>query len=647
MYSVLIQNKKTMESFGQFHPLFSETLVKGDVGICQWMEAGTTVEEALPELLNLVEDKQAWRAIIVRVQDEEDMMFHPSARLNPYDFYENADWNGKIQENPVPLIRLTHMLGGVPVPEARFEAKIIKTDRMNPKVIYEPVVDKEEERAHEELSKKYKLRAKAPEEILLITLCVRPEIRDDYLKHVWENRREQESSEFWKRNQYPGSCRFIYCEEKEEGEVRKTGDLFHFWSAVLLLASNNLNPSTLQAYKLHRLEVEFDKEEMARIMQESIDRADRAIRFIDDSIKRELERKLEEGSEIPDYRLDSPVELHMPEKKNFYVSTADFGLFSNNEKSDMAKWKERKLFSDRGISATLVRAERALDQSADRVRRFYAYPSEEIKPLNDYSRMDFEDELNELFEDIFVQRSELPGNGDSDKEKQAELDKKVRDTIFHRVTGKRALGLFGITAILSVCCMVPALILLLQEDWGSLPGMLLEIGICVAVFAGIELLILLVRRGALRAVISDYNRFVHSIVVHISENASTYSKYMSSIASYMRGNSYLNQTRKKLFLKDEARYYKENHILALKTYKEDVKRWSEALYLPVSLNTSAVDENLYIDVQIPPYSNPLYTFENGESYVIPVNHTGDTVKAPFGFIRRLTITREELYDDAS
>ena len=147
--------------------------------------------------------------------------------------------------------------------------------------------------------------------------------------------------------------------------------------------------------------------------------------------------------------------------------------------------------------------------------------------------------------------------------------------------------------------------------------------------------------------ISDYNRFVHSIVVHISENASTYSKYMSSIASYMRGNSYLNQTRKRLFLKDEARYYKENHILALKTYKEDVKRWSEALYLPVSLNASAVDDNLYIDVQIPPYSNPLYTFENGESYVIPVNHTGDTVKAPFGFIRRLTIKREELYDDAS
>lgn len=647
MYSVLIQNKKTMESFGQFHPLFSETLAKGEVGFCQWIEAGATIEEALPELLELVQDKESWRAVIVRIQDEEDMIAHPCARLNPYDFYENAGWKGEIRENPVPLVRLTHMLGGVPVPEARFEAKIVKEDRLSPKVIYEPVIDKEQIRAHEELSGKYKLHAKAPEEILLVTLCLRPEIREDYLKNVWDNRKEQESSEFWKRNQYPGSCRFIYCEEKEEGEVRKIGDLFRFWTVVLLLSRNNLNPSTLQAYKLHRLEVEFDREEMARIMQESVDRADRAIRFIQIGIEREMKRAQAEGSQVPNYRLESPVELHMPEKKDFYIDAADFGLFSRSETGDMARWKERKLLSDRGIAATLVRAERALDQSADRVRRFYAYSPDEIRPLNEYTRMDFEDELDDVFDDIFVQRSELPGSGDGDKEKEATLEKTVKDTIFRRVTRERAVFLTGLAAILTVCCMAPALIMFFQEGWGSLQGILLSLVICIAVFCGVEFVILLVRRGVLRAAISDYNRFVHSIVVHISENASLYSRYMSGIASYMRGNSYLNQTRKKQFLKDESRYHKENHIVALKKYREDVKRWSEALYLPVSMNTSAVDDSLYIDVQIPPYSNPLYTFENGVSYVVPVNNTGDTVEAPFGFIRRLTVAREELYDDAS
>ena len=304
MYSVIIQNKRTMESFGQFHPLFSETLEKGEVGICQWMEAGTTVEDALPELINLVEGKESWRAVIVRIQDEEDMAVHPAARMNPYDFYENADGDGKIRENPVPLVRLTHMLGGMPVPETRFEARIVESDRMNPKVIYEPVTDPEEMAAHEKLSEKYRLKTKMPEEILLVTLCTHPKDCDDYLRNVWENRKEQESSEFWKRNQYPGSCRFLYCDETKEGEVRRTGDLFYFWTSVLLLASNSINPNTLQAYRLHRMSVEFDKEEMARIMQESADRAERAIRFIKDSIRRELEKTQHTESQIPDYRLD-------------------------------------------------------------------------------------------------------------------------------------------------------------------------------------------------------------------------------------------------------------------------------------------------------------------------------------------------------
>ena len=83
MYSVIIQNKRTMESFGQFHPLFSETLEKGEVGICQWMEAGITVEDALPELINLVEGKESWRAVIVRIQDEEDRAAQASAKTIP------------------------------------------------------------------------------------------------------------------------------------------------------------------------------------------------------------------------------------------------------------------------------------------------------------------------------------------------------------------------------------------------------------------------------------------------------------------------------------------------------------------------------------------------------------------------------------
>ena len=39
-----------MELFHQFHPLFLEQLNAGSIGLCRWLEAGTSVETALPEL---------------------------------------------------------------------------------------------------------------------------------------------------------------------------------------------------------------------------------------------------------------------------------------------------------------------------------------------------------------------------------------------------------------------------------------------------------------------------------------------------------------------------------------------------------------------------------------------------------------------
>ena len=50
MYSVLIQNQKTMESFRQFHPIFMEAISDEKIGICQWLEAGTTIDTTVPGL---------------------------------------------------------------------------------------------------------------------------------------------------------------------------------------------------------------------------------------------------------------------------------------------------------------------------------------------------------------------------------------------------------------------------------------------------------------------------------------------------------------------------------------------------------------------------------------------------------------------
>ena len=57
IYSVLIQNKKTMDQFHQFYPLFMEAINEERIGLCRWTEAGTTVDTALPELCDLIDGK--------------------------------------------------------------------------------------------------------------------------------------------------------------------------------------------------------------------------------------------------------------------------------------------------------------------------------------------------------------------------------------------------------------------------------------------------------------------------------------------------------------------------------------------------------------------------------------------------------------
>ena len=154
MYSVLIQNKKTMESFHEFHPLFLETLGK-DIVLCRWLEAGTTIDTALPELSQLTDSVEKWRAIIVHVEDEEEMRKYERHPDNPYDFLINSSKADATKESPVPLIRLTHMLGGVPAPEIEYESRVVAEKAKVPRTIYVPKPRGEETRLHAELLERY------------------------------------------------------------------------------------------------------------------------------------------------------------------------------------------------------------------------------------------------------------------------------------------------------------------------------------------------------------------------------------------------------------------------------------------------------------------------------------------------------------
>lgn len=71
--------------------------------------------------------------------------------------------------------------------------------------------------------------------------------------------------------------------------------------------------------------------------------------------------------------------------------------------------------------------------------------------------------------------------------------------------------------------------------------------------------------------------------------------------------------------------------------------WSSALHIKVDLSSvdaidliDNLDDNLDYD--------SLYSFDVGKDYVVPLNRIGIDIDSPFGFIERLEIEREEVYD---
>lgn len=646
MYSILIQNQKTMESFQHFHPLFLDALNKGEIGICQWFEAGTTVETAVPELYELIEDKQEWRALIVRFEDDAPMAAFETVPDNPYDFVENLPDDPTMRESDIPLIRLTHMLGGMPSPNVIFVSDVVTEHGKAPRMVYIPKVLEEDQREYRRLSEKYHLHAAPPSEIILISLRFRRDQRLENVERAWTQNNEINSSEFWKRNGYPSICRFTFFEAQRQGPTQRIADLFSAWMAVLLLARNDIDPSSLQAYKLLRLDVEYDRKQMAETIQNTAGRILSAREFIQKSIQAELRQKLNEEAPPPDYRLKAPVVLSLPNSKSFPPKASRFRLTSRTAFSDSNEWTDMERATEETLSKADVLTARAVDRTCEQMRRYTRYQPEEIFRLDEYQREDLRGQLDALSRSIEIQRAGLPTGSQAGRGRMKELSEAIRGKLRRRVTSSQVCVISSVTLAMFTLTMVPGFFDVSARGILSLDAALIALaGGATLLLAGIAQRLLLLR-NRLRRDVSAYSGTANAEMLRYSLNADQYSEYLGNIASLMHGRSFLYGLQRKVFLQDEAMFYKRNHISALNAFLATLKTWSDAFHLAVSFDSADMDEYLSVDTDVLPYTNPLYTFHAIGSYSVGVNSSGDTIESPFNFVEKLIIEREELYDDA-
>jgi len=643
-YSVIIQNKKTMDTFLKYQPLFMEALNNNRIGVCKWIESGTTIDTAIPEISELTNDKEEWRAIIVRFEDDQLMSGFESDKRNPFDFKVNALPTDDVKESEIPLIRLTQMLGGVPAPEMKFECEQILEEHKAARTIYKPVIDTERDEAYKTLCKKYEYDGKLPSSIVIISIR-EGYVEQDGIESAWSSHRESNSSEFWKRNKYPSNCRFLVYDFDKQGPVQRNADEFGFWFSTLLLSTNETDSGTLQAYRLYKLKTEFDRTLMCDTFQTVTNRLFSAKFAIEKDIKRDIEHQLITDDTLPKYKMEIPVAIKLPRDTSCTVSKRGFGLFSKGANSDIAKWLSRKKEAENKLAESVRLAERSLDQTADRMRSLCSFTEEEVVGLDKYQVEDLTRETDEIYADIVEIQGHLPTEDITGNPGIATASKDVRDYLKGRVKGTNALALLGVAVGLIVLCHIPAVVNYFANGIGSIWHVLIAILLESLFVVGCSFVALLWQKVKLNGLLHIYNTYIKAAFNKITDNASEYSKYLSNIASHQRGHSYLGLSKRKKYKVDNAHYSKYKHIKAIDILLSKLKAWSTAYHLKTDFVTPIIDEDATVDVYVAPTKNNMYTFETGSSYSVPVNNSGVTIESPFCFVEKLVIVREELYDD--
>lgn len=644
MYSVIIQNQKTMDEFAKFQPLFTEEINNDRIGICKWIESGTTIDTAVPELMALTNDKEEWRAIIVRFEDESANVGFESDKQNPYDFLINREGKDDYLESPVPLIRLTQMLGGIPAPEMEFEREEIREANKSPRIVYKPVINEEKRKAYKLLKNRYRFDGNMPSSILIVTVRVNY-ADDENLSGVWMAHKESDSSAFWKINKYPNMCRFLVCDFVEGGPVKQDADEFNFWVSILLLAINDIDSSTLQAYRLYNLNTKMDKELMTEVFQNLVHKLKSSRFVIEEQIKKSTREKLSLDSQIPMYRMEVPVSVKFPKGFANAIKKKSFGLFSRGILTDIESWSNQKEAYEKLLEQALLSAERTLDQTADKMKEFCTFDEDEVGGLNKYQAEDLKRETEDIYRDFIRVQGRLPRNNISDDEDLKQSEKDINRCLSSRVTGGAATSALIVAIVAIILTMLPALFFTKTEEATLLPTLLMVTAceiLCILICAVIALLM---QKNRLKGLMDTYRQQIKANFNRITSNATDYSRYLSDIVSHSRGHSYLNISAKKKYHVENAHSLKYKHIKAINLFLEKIRAWSKAYYLNVDFNINHIDENAKVDISVSPAESKIYTFEFGASYPVEINTSGLFIESPFSFIKRLEIIREEIYDD--
>ena len=634
-------DQKTAEGFQDYDALFQDAIEDGTIGLCIWDRSGDTVDTALPGIREMIEGVDDWQAVVIDSDcpDEVDDMSH--AKGNPFDFEAVGNKEAGMGST-IPIIRLSNILGGLPHPELSFipETTIDRNKREH--IVYLPSDGNQKNiDEYDKLSKMYDFDGIRPYQILLVSTLLIPEEEMDTDTAWHRNARESQSSEFWRRNGYSSSSRFLKYEYDCTGSLNRARQKLKFWLSVLLLSINNIDPSALQAYRLYKIDVQMDGQKLKQDFQEEINQLVAAKHVMEKKIKQLSDDTLAAPGKIPEFKTE--VELAPDNENDIQAepsSRISYGLFGGDTNREIDRWDSYCNSREDYYKAKAKSIDRKLDMTAYSTKRLMKNRTSDVEPLNKYQREDIRNTADSYLNTILKEQGALPDLYNLDSEGIKKAKQNVTMDLRKRLKSMPVFLCAGAAILFFLISFMPDFVIRHMND---LTKVSIYSVLCIVSVIAAVVCTMFYFKGQLKVLIDKYKNLIQAALNSLEENKDTYADYINDIASYSRSKSYI---------KAEALKHQEDmetcDSLRFVIHKVDEQRdklmiWSKAFGLSLDGSYDAIEGNAMEKKGVPDRKD-LFKLKYVKDNQVELNRSGEMISSPFIFVKRLEVYREELYE---
>ena len=297
------------------------------------------------------------------------------------------------------------------------------------------------------------------------------------------------------------------------------------------------------------------------------------------------------------------------------------------------------------INQFLKAPRRAIDKASQHLKgRAESFFGDEYK-MDQFQVEDLEAEIERLETNVLENSTSGLVDEAKFKEQIETVDKKVKKDIVSHI--RRS------TAVQVGCCLLLVYLLGFVPYWisaaklgGSQFGSAVVVALAalaVAAAGGIAALFIL--RHRVRMSMEEYNHVIHTMVNNVNASADEFGKYFTAVCTYMKAQSIRAGIKLKSESISSAQFILRAHKQALKS---SIERDEEVAASYGIRRVAEVEKNItsFFHEEKLPKDNALYYYETDKSDVgIPLNEAGDLVRAPYKFVAKLKLEREDLYDE--